>query len=87
MNPSAPVAVLLTMTLPTELIGLLESYGLAAGKVQPVPTLGVVAVEAPPMFLVVFQDDVIVRVDELAARPVRRQVLFVVTLGTGKNTF
>ncbi|MGB2716558.1 MAG: hypothetical protein WBC51_20410 [Vicinamibacterales bacterium] len=86
MNTGSPVAVLLAVALAAELIRLLERHRLATGKMQPVAIVGVVAVETPPMFLVVFQDDVIVRVDELTARPVRRQVFFVVTLGTGKNT-
>jgi hypothetical protein len=55
--------------------------------VKSVAVVRVVAIETPPVFLVMLQHDVVMRIDELATRAVRGQVLFVVTLGAGKVPF
>jgi hypothetical protein len=57
MDAGPPVPVLLPVTLTAETIGLLEGDELPAGQVEPVPVLGIVAVQAPAMLLVVAQHD------------------------------
>jgi hypothetical protein len=52
------------VALAAKAVGFLERDQLPTGEMQPVPVLGVVAIEAPPVLLVVAEDDL----------PVERQV-------------
>ena len=58
MNPGAPIAVFLAVTLSAQSVGLLEEDRLTAGKVKDVPVSGLVAVETPAVLLIVREDDV-----------------------------
>ena len=67
------------------LLGLIgQDDGIAARQVQLIPVLGVMAVKAPAVLLVVAQHDVVVHVDQRPLRAVRRHVR-VVTRRARKN--
>ncbi len=87
MNADAPVAVLLTVALSTQPVRLGERHGLAARKMQLVAVSRVVAVETPPMFRIVLQYDVVVRIDERPPNGIRGQIFLVVAVGTGEDPF
>ena len=57
VHAGAPVAELFTMTLTAEHVRLVEGHLLAARQMQHIAVIRVVAIEAPPMLLVVFQLD------------------------------
>jgi hypothetical protein len=57
VDPRPPIPVLLPMALATEPVGLLKGNQLPAGQMQLVPVPGIVAIQAPPVVLVMFQVD------------------------------
>jgi hypothetical protein len=71
MNPCPPVAQFLAVALAAEAVGLLEGDPLAAGKMEPVAVVGIVAIQAPAVLLVVPQLDVGVHVGEGPASAIR----------------
>lgn len=56
MDACLPVPENGAVTLAAEVIGLLETHEPAAGQPQDIPIIGVVAIQAPPFFLVVVDD-------------------------------
>jgi hypothetical protein len=52
---------------------------------EPVAVVRVVTVQTPAMFFVVFQHDVVVRVDERSARSVGWQIRGVMAFGAGER--
>src|SRR5579859_7939617 len=83
VDPGPPVAILLAMTLAAESVRFVERYALAAGQVQEIAVIGIVAVEAPAMSFVVLEHDVEMHHRQFAARAIG--LLARMAVGTGKN--
>jgi hypothetical protein len=64
MYSSTPVAILLSVALAAHPVRLLERHPLPAREVQEIAIVGVVAIQAPPILLVVLQHDVVVVLDD-----------------------
>jgi len=84
VDPRTPVPQFLAVTLPAEAVGLLERYPLAAGEVEPVAVVGVVAVQAPAVFFVVLELNLGVHVRQNTPGPISFQIP--VTLRTGEES-
>ena len=73
MHSRTPVAILLSVALAAHPVRLLERHPFPARQVQEIAIVGVVAIQAPPILLVVLQHDVVVVLDD-ASRAVRLQI-------------
>jgi hypothetical protein len=56
VHADTPVPVLLAVALPAEAVRLLEGDQLPTREVQPVPVFGIMAVQTPPVLLVMPRD-------------------------------
>ena len=65
VNASSPIPEFGTVALATQLVGFLEIDQFASSRVQHVSVIRVMAVYAPPVFLVVREDDVIMEIFQL----------------------
>ena len=65
VHSSTPVAILLSVTLAAHPVRFLERHPLPAREVQDIAIVGVVAIEAPPVLLVMLQHDVVVILDDV----------------------
>lgn len=72
VDPRPPVPILLAMALTAKAVGLLESYRSAAGQMQLVPVLLIVAIQAPAILLIVSENDVGVKRRQLSPVGIRR---------------
>ena len=83
VHSSSPVPVFLPMTLSTEPIGFLEGNRIPAGQVELIPVLGIVAVQTPPVFLVMLKHDFGMEARQLPSFGVYRE--HPMAVGTGVN--
>jgi hypothetical protein len=81
--PCSPVPVFFPMALPTEPVGFFEGHRSPAGQVENIPVFGIMAVEAPTIFLIVLKSNFGVKTGELPSSAVHRD--HVVAVGTGEN--
>jgi hypothetical protein len=70
MHARSPVPQLLAVALPTQAVRFVKRNALATCKVERIAIRRVVTIQAPPMLLVVLQDDVFMHAGQRAARPV-----------------
>ncbi len=82
VNPRAPVAIFLAVALAAEPVRFFEGHAFPARQMKEVAIVRIVAVQAPAVFFVVLQHDVLVVLHH-AARAIRLQVR--VTEGTGED--
>ena len=85
MDAGFPVPQFGTVALAAQFIGFFEIQQPAVGQVQFVAVFGVVAVQAPAVFFVVFQYDVVVKLFQFPAFRVGFPVGM--TFRAGKNVF
>lgn len=74
MHTGAPIAKLFAVALSAELVGLIEGHAFAACEMEPVAIRGVVAIQAPPMLLVVLQNYFGVHVRKCPANGIRLEI-------------
>ena len=72
VHAGPPVAIFFAVALAAEAVGFLERHALAAGQVQEVAVVGVVAIQAPAVGFVVLENDVGVHGGQLAPGAVGR---------------
>ena len=80
-----PIPEFRPMTLTAEFVGFLETDQLSARAVEHVAVVGVVAIHAPAVFLVVFENDVIMEFFQFPAFEIDFHVF--VTHGAGIIVF
>jgi hypothetical protein len=83
MNACSPIPQLEPMTLAAEFVGFSEIDQFAAGRVQHISIIGIVTIHAPPVFFIVFKDDIFVEFFQLSSLEVDFHVGM--TSRTGEN--
>ena len=74
VNALFPISEFRPMTLAAEFVGFLETDQLSAGCVEHISIVCVMAVHAPSVFLVVFEDDIIMEFFQFPALEVDFQI-------------
>jgi hypothetical protein len=67
VNALFPIPEFWPVTLAAELVGFLETDQLSAGRMKHIAVFGVMAVYAPAVFLIVFEDDIIMEFFQFTA--------------------
>jgi hypothetical protein len=85
VDPGLPIPQLGAVALTAQLIGFLVIDQLASGSVEHVAIFGIVAVQTPPVLLIMFEHDVVMEVFQFSPLPVDFQIGM--ALGTGEDAF